>query len=117
LKSKGALIMAPGIFAFAAFALIGLFFLIMGIRCRHSDKPSGFWANAEQFEVTDVHAYNMAMSKMWFVAAVLYTALGLPLLTPANILLVILISVVGTMIVSIGLMIFFTTAIEPKYKK
>lgn len=109
--------MTPGIFAFAAFALIGLFFLIIGIRCRHSNKPSGFWANAEQFEVTDVHAYNMAMSKMWFVAAVLYTALGLPLLTPANILLVILISVVGTMIVSIGLMIFFTTAIEPKYKK
>lgn len=109
--------MTPGIFAFAAFALIGLFFLIIGIRCRHSDKPSGFWANAEQFEVTDVHAYNMAMSKMWFVAAVLYTALGLPLLTPANILLVILISVVGTMIVSIGLMIFFTTAIEPRFKK
>ena len=109
--------MTPGIFAFATFALIGLFFLIMGIRCRHSDKPSGFWANAEQFEVTDVHAYNKAMSKMWFVAAVLYTALGLPLLTPANILLVILISVVGTMIVSIGLMIFFTTAIEPRFKK
>lgn len=109
--------MTPGIYGFAAFALIGLFFLIIGIRCRHSDKPSGFWANAEQFEVTDVHAYNMAMSKMWFVAAVLYTALGLPLLTLANILLVILISVVGTMIVSIGLMIFFTTAIEPRFKK
>ena len=109
--------MTPGIFAFAAFALIGLFFLIIGIRCRHSDKPSGFWANAEQFEVTDVHAYNKTMSKLWFVAAVLYTALGLPLLTPANILLVILISVIGTMIVSIGLMIFFTTAIEPRFKK
>ena len=109
--------MTPGIYAFSAFALIGVFFLVMGIRCRHSDKPSGFWANAEQFEVTDVRAYNMAMSKMWFVAAVLYTAIGIPLLTPANILLVILISLVGTMIVSIGLMVFFTTVIEPKYKK
>ena len=57
------------------------------------------------------------MSKLWFVAAILYTSLGLPLLTPANILLVILISVVGTMIVSIGIMIYFTTVIEPKYKK
>ena len=109
--------MTPGIYAFSAFALIGLFFLIMAIRCLYSDKPSGFWANAKQFEVKDVHAYNKAMSKMWFVAAFLYTALGLPLLTPANILLVILISIVGTMIVSIGLMIFFTTVIEPKYKK
>lgn len=109
--------MTPGIYGFSAFALIGLFFLILGIRCRHSEKPSGFWANAEQFEVTDVHAYNKAMSKLWFVAAILYTSLGLPLLTPANILLVILVSVVGTMIVSIGLMIYFTTAIEPKYKK
>ena len=109
--------MTPGIYGFSAFALIGFFFLIIGIRCRHSDKPSGFWANAEQFEVTDVHAYNKAMSKLWFVAALLYTALGLPLLTPANILLVILISVVGTMIVSIGIMIFFTTVIEPKHRK
>jgi len=109
--------MIPGIYAFSAFALIGLFFLIIGIRCRHSDKPSGFWANAEQFEVNNVHAYNKAMSKMWFVAAILYTALGLPLLTPANILLVILISIVGTMIVTIGIMIFFTTVIEPKYRK
>jgi len=109
--------MIPGIYAFSAFALIGLFFLIIGIRCRHSDKPSGFWANAEQFEVNDVHAYNKAMSKMWFVAAILYAALGLPLLTPSNILLVILISIVGTMIVTIGIMIFFTTVIEPKYRK
>lgn len=109
--------MPKGIYAFSAFALIGLFFLLMGIRCRHLDKPSGFWTNAEQFEVTDVRAYNKAMSKLWFVAAFAYTALGLPLLTPANILLVILISIVGTMIVSIGLMIFFTTVIEPKYKK
>ena len=109
--------MTPGIYSFSAFALIGLFFLIMGIRCRHSDKPSGFWANAEQFEVTDVRAYNKAMSKLWFVAAVLYTALGLPLLTPANILLVILVSIIGCMIVTIGIMIFFTTVIEPKYKR
>lgn len=109
--------MTHGIYTFSAFALIGVFFLVMGIRCRHSDKPSGFWANAEQFEVTDVRAYNKAMSKLWFVAAVLYTALGLPLLTPANILLVILVSMIGCMIVTIGIMIFFTTVIEPKYRK
>lgn len=109
--------MTPGIYGFSAFALVGLFFLIMGIRCRHLEKPSGFWANAEQFEVTDVRAYNKTMSKLWFVAAVLYTVLGLPLLTPSNILLVILISIVGTMIISIGLMIYFTTVIEPRYRK
>ena len=109
--------MTPGIYGFSAFALIGLFFLIIGIRCRHSDKPSGFWANAEQFEVNDVRAYNKSMSKLWFAAAGLYTAIGLPLLTPANILLVILVSMVGCMIVSIGLMVYFTTVIEPKYKK
>ncbi len=109
--------MTHGVYAFSAFALIGVFFLVMGIRCRHSDKPSGFWANAEQFEVTDVRAYNKAMSKLWFVAAVFYTALGLPLLTPANILLVILVSIIGCMIVTIGIMIFFTTVIEPKYRK
>ena len=109
--------MPTGIYAFSAFALIGLFFLIIGIRCRHSNKPSGFWANAEQFEVTDVCAYNKAMSKLWFVAAILYTALGVPLLTPANILSVILVSIVGCMIVTIGIMIFFTTVIEPKYRK
>ena len=109
--------MTPGIYGFLAFALIGLFFLIIGIRCFFSDKPSGFWANAEQFEVTDVRAYNSAMGKLWIVVAVLFTALGLPLLNPKNILPVILISIVGSMVVSIGIMIFFTTVIEPKYRK
>lgn len=109
--------MTPGIYAFLAFALIGLFFLIIGIRCFFSDKPSGFWANAEQFEVTDVRAYNNAMGRLWIVAALLYTALGLPLLNPKNILPVILITIVGCMIISIGIMIFFTTVIEPKYRK
>ena len=109
--------MVPGIYAFSAFALVGLFFLIIGIRCFFSDKPSGFCANAEQFEVTDVHAYNKAMGKLWIVVAILFTAIGLPLLNPKNILLVILVSVVGCMVVSIGIMIFFTTVIEPKYKK
>ena len=109
--------MTPGIYAFLAFSLIGLFFLIIGIRCFFSDKPSGFWANAEQFEVTNVRAYNNAMGRLWIVAALLYTALGLPLLNPKNILPVILITIVGCMIVSIGIMIFFTTVIEPKYRK
>ena len=109
--------MTPGIYAFLAFAIIGLFFLILGIRCFFSDKPSGFWANAEQFEVTDVRAYNNTMGKLWIVAAVLYTALGLPLLNPKNILPIILVTIVGCMIVSIGIMIFFTTVIEPKYRK
>ena len=109
--------MQPGIWGFLSFALIGLFFLIIGIRCFFSDKPSGFWANAEQFEVTDVRAYNNAMGKLWIVVAVLFTALGVPLLNPKNILLVILVSVVGCMIVSIGIMIFYTTVIEPKYRK
>lgn len=109
--------MTHGIYAFLAFALIGLFFLIIGIRCFFSDKPSGFWANAEQFEVTDVRAYNKAMGKLWIVVAVLFTALGVPLLNPKNILPVILISIVGSMVVSIGIMIFYTTVIEPKYRK
>ena len=109
--------MTPGIYGFLAFALVGLFFLIIGIHCFFSDTPSGFWANAEQFEVTDVRAYNNAMGKLWIVAAVLFTALGLPLLNPKNILLVILVSIVGCMIVCIGIMIFYTTVIEPKYRK
>lgn len=109
--------MTPGIYAFLAFAIIGLFFLIISIRCFFSDKPSGFWANAEQFEVTDVRAYNNAMGKLWIVAAILYTSLGLPLLNPKNILPVILVSVIGCMIVSIGIMIFYSTVIEPKYRK
>lgn len=109
--------MSPEIYAFFAYALIGLFFLIIGIRCFRSDKPSGFWANAEQFEVTDIRAYNNAMGKLWIVVALLFTALGLPLLTSANILVVILVSVVGTMLICIGIMIFYTTVIEAKYRK
>ncbi len=109
--------MTPGIIAFSMFALVGVFFLILGIHCFFSNKPSGFWANAEQFEVTDVRAYNNAMGKMWIVVAILFTALGIPLLNPENILPVIFVTIIGTMLICIGIMIFFSTVIEPKYKK
>lgn len=109
--------MEPGMFAFLIYALIGLFFLILGIWCFFAQKPCGFWANAEQFEVTDVKAYNKAMGKLWIVFALILTALGLPLLNPKNILPVILVSIVGTMFACIGMMVFYTLVIDRKYRK
>lgn len=75
-----------------------------------------FWANADVFEVTDIKAYNRAISKLFSLYGVVIIILGLPLLSGQNSAWILL-SIVGLMIASILLMIIYTNRIEKKYRK
>lgn len=104
--------------AFIIWVVVALAAIMLGIYISKSKKakPFGFWANAETPEVTDVVAYNKALGKLWIVFGVGFALDGLPLLAGQNSALIML-SVVGAMFLSIGTMIYYTLAIETKFKK
>jgi len=104
--------------AFIGWAILGLFFVIWGIYMffAKSAKPFGFWANAEVAEMKDVKGYNRALGRLWCVFGVLLILLGLPFLFGQN-SVGLIITIPGTMIISIGAMIVYVVGIEPKYRK
>lgn len=104
--------------AFIIWALMGVLFIAMGIYDLSSKKakPFGFWANAEVAPIEDVKGYNRALGILWCVYGVLFVLIGLPLLAGQNSGSII-ISMLGTMFISIGAMVAYVVGIEPKYRK
>ena len=104
--------------AFIIWALMGVLFVAMGIYDLSSKKakPFGFWANAEVASIEDVKGYNRALGILWCVYGVLFVLIGLPLLAGQNSGSII-ISMLGTMFISIGAMVAYVVGIEPKYRK
>ena len=104
--------------AFLCWAIMGALFVVMGICILFSKsaKPFGFWANAEVASIKDVKGYNRALGILWCVYGVLFVLIGLPLLAGQNSGSII-ISMLGTMFISIGAMIAYVVGIEPKYRK
>lgn len=104
--------------AFVLWLFVSLLFVALGIYIIKSKKakPFGFWANAEAPAVTDVKGYNKALGKLWIIFGVGFAVDGLPLLAGQNSALV-MISVIGAMFLCIGIMVYYTLAIEAKFKK
>ena len=104
--------------AFIIWAIMGVLFVVMGIYCIKSKKakPFGFWANVEVAQVKDVKGYNRALGILWCVYGVLFTVIGLPLLSGQNSGLMI-VTMLGTMFISIGAMVVYVVGIEGKYRK
>lgn len=112
--------MEERIIAFIVWAVLGVLFVLLGIYYMNSKKakPFGFWANAEVGSIDDVKGYNRALGKLWCVYGVLFTLIGLPLLSldEKNAGMIIL-PLLGTMLISIGAMAVYTVGIEAKYRK
>lgn len=101
---------------FIIWALVGIFFIGLGIFSFFSKKATGFWANAKMFEVDNVKKYNHAMGIFWIAYGIIFILLGLPLLSGQNSPLI-LISCVGLLVETIIFMMIYTLRIEPKYRK
>ncbi|MBP3544671.1 MAG: hypothetical protein J6J86_10620 [Lachnospiraceae bacterium] len=101
--------------AFIIWALCGAMFVGVGFSALFAKKPMGFWANARMFEVEDVKSYNRAVAKLWFVYGVVFIVMGLPLLQQNS--PYIMLSVVGMMLETVGVMIVYTLVIDKKYWK
>jgi len=112
--------MEERLIAFSIWAIMGVFFIVMGIYDMNSikAKPFGFWANADVGPVEDVKGYNRALGMLWCVYGVLFIVIGVPLLilNEQNAGLI-MIPVIGGMLISIGAMAVYTVGIEAKYRK
>lgn len=110
--------MEERVLAFIIWAIMGVLFVVMGIYCIKSKKAKafGFWANAEVIPVEDVKGYNRALGKLWCVYGILFTIIGLPLLSGENSGMMI-ITMLGTMFITIGAMVAYVVGIESKYRK
>lgn len=104
------------ILAFVIWSLTAVVFVVLGISTRKSEKAANFWANAKAPEVSDIKKYNSAVSTIWFVFAVLFELLGIPLLYCQQNSPVVLLPLLGTVILIIGIMIAYTR-VEAKYRK
>lgn len=104
--------------AFIVWIIIGIIVTVYGaiVMFAKKEKPLAFWANAQMFPVKDVKAYNCATGKLFVGFGIVFSILGLPLLAGEESGLV-MISSVGTMILSISTMIIYVTVIENKYRK
>ena len=68
---------------FVIWSAVSLLLLGIGIWSWRSEKAAGFYTGAKPPEVTDVRAYNRSVGILWFVYALLFELLYVPLLIPA----------------------------------
>lgn len=112
--------MGERLIAFIIWAIMGVFFIVMGIYDMNSKKakPFGFWANAEVGPIEDVKGYNRALGILWCAYGILFTLIGLPLLIlDEQNAGGIIIPILGAMFISIGAMAVYSVGIESKYRK
>lgn len=102
--------------AFIIWSVLAAVFVGLAVYCRRAKKAVGFFAGVQAPEVKDVKGYNRAVSRLWIIYAVLFEALGVPFLFAEQNSPVYIISVLGTVFISIGLMAAYHFAAE-KYKK
>lgn len=108
--------MTGRIIGFVIWCVVGCLFIGLGIYNFYSQKPMGFWANVQMFEVTDRKKYNAAVGKLFIILGIVFILLGLPLLAGQNSPWIFL-SVLGALMECIIAMIVYTVVIEEKYKK
>ena len=101
--------------AFLIWAAMGLLFVILGVHAFFAKKPQHFWANVKMAEVTDVKKYNRAVGKLFIAFGAVFALIGLPLLMENEAWVIL--SVLGTVLSMIVMMVIYSTVIEKKYKK
>lgn len=103
---------------FVIWAVVGMFFIVMGIYdyCTPKKTAFGFWANGGDFPVENEKKYNRALGKLWIVFGIIFILTGIPLLAGQNSPYVLL-SIFGAMMEVIGVMAVYTMVLEKKYRK
>ena len=102
--------------AFIIWAICGLLFVGIGISCFFvKGKRVGFFANFKDKEVENPEKFNKVMGRFWIINGLIFILIGVPLLSD-NILLMIM-TMIGTIFWMIGLMIVYLMVILPKFDK
>ena len=101
--------------AFAIWSVLALVFIWIGFRSYRSDTPAGFYANSAPPEVKDTPAYNHAVGKLWWTAAVIFELIGTSLLFMKQNSVLVMIPYLLTVFWALGLLLAYQ-AIESKHR-
>ena len=104
------------IIGFLIWSSVACVFIGVGISCRKSEEPAGFFTGCKVPEIKDVPRYNKAVSRLWFVSALVYELLGVPLMFLEQNSLWFVPIVFGIIIGVITMMVVYLK-IEGKYRK
>ncbi|MBQ1493018.1 MAG: hypothetical protein IIZ39_13750 [Blautia sp.] len=102
--------------AFLIWSAIALLFFLIGIYCRGSKKPVGFFTGVKPPKMRDTSRYNRAVSKIWMISAILLELLGLPFLFLPQNSPVFILPLLGTIFLCLGMMIAYTL-VEQRYRE
>ncbi len=92
---------------FFIWSIVALVFVGIGISVWRAKEPVGFFTGVEPPKVKNAKKYNHAVSILWFSYAVLLEILGLPLLFLKQNSPGFVISILGTVFISIGLAVAY----------
>ena len=101
---------------FIIWSVVAVAFIVLGIVSRNAKEAVGFFSNVKAPEVSDVVNYNKAVSNIWFVFAILFEAIGVPILYMQQNSPLFLVIVLGAMFLSVGIMVAYMN-VSIKYKK
>ena len=104
------------IIGFILWSIVTVLFVSIGISCRKSVDPVGFFTGCKPSEIENVCGYNKAVSKLWFVSAAIYEIMGTPLLFVEQNSLLFIPIVFGVVIGLIVMMVVYLQ-IEGKFRK
>lgn len=88
--------------------------LIFGIYAWLAKEPVRFWTVGQKIQVNSIKKYNHAVAKLWFLLTIGLAAFGLPLISGQNSAWIV-VSILGTVFLSIIVMVIYTR-IEKKYR-
>lgn len=105
------------VLGFIIWSSVGLIAVIIGIISWTSKNPVGFFAGVKPPEVDDVKKYNHSCGLLWFVYALFFELLGLPLLFLEQNSAGFVIPLLGTVFITIGLIVIYMRIVSKHQKK
>ena len=97
---------------FIIWSAVSLLLLGIGILTWNSGKAAGFFSGVEPPEVKDIRKYNHSVAFLWFAYALLFWLLGIPLLFLKQNSALFVLSILGTVMITIGLVIAYQRILQ-----
>jgi len=101
---------------FIIWSAVSLLLLGIGFWSWNSGKAVGFYSGVKPPEVKDVRKYNHSVAVLWFVYALLFWLLGIPFLFLKQNSALFLLSILGTVAITLALVIAYQKILQ-KYRK
>ena len=101
---------------FIIWSAVSLLLLGIGFWSWNSGKAVGFYSGVKPPEVKDVRKYNHSVAVLWFAYALLFWLLGIPFLFLKQNSALFLLSILGTVAITLALVIVYQKILQ-KYRK